>query len=85
MKMIDAKQARTIAEAKNAETVEELRYIEIQIKQAAKNEQFECWINRAIRDSTRRELISLGYIVDVHDDQRDGYSIRISWKLNDRA
>ena len=82
--MIDAKQARAIAEAKNAGTAEELRYIEGQIKQAAKNEQFECWINKSIRDSTRRELISLGYTVEVHDDQRDGYSIRISWKIRDR-
>ena len=82
--MIDAKQARAIAEAKSAQTVEELRYIEKQITQAAKNEQFECWINRAIRDSTRRELISLGYIVEVHDDQQNGCSVRISWKINDR-
>lgn len=83
--MINAKEAREIAQQKSADTVAELQMIESKIKQAAQNEQYECWINQAIRDATRRTLISLGYTVEIHDDQRDGYSVRISWKKNDRA
>lgn len=83
--MITAEQAREIAQEKSADTVTELHMIEGEVKHAAQNEQFECWINWTIRAATRKELISLGYTVEIHDNQRDGYSVRISWEKNDRA
>jgi lipocalin len=80
--MRTAKEAREHADSlANKTNKYQLEEIENKIEEAINNSppKYEIWVYSRINTAVKKYLESLSYEVREFDDQRDGYSVKISW------
>ena len=77
--MITAKEASELSKCMPIDAQNDLRKIESEIKIHASNGEQYFWHYGNVHRKAIEELKRLGYRMEEFDDQREGYSLKVSW------